>query len=175
MRFSTAASAAALVAGASASYSNATIPSGTGSHPVYTTEVLTAFTTYCPSPTEIVHSSKTYTVTEATTLTITDCPCTVTKPISSAVVTYCPTCPPTGSDVPAVPIPTGSVSYSNGTVPIVPPTPTSVPGAASSSVAPTAGTTTGAAAPTFTGAANKAFAASGAGLAGLLGLAAYIL
>jgi hypothetical protein len=28
---------------------------------------------------------------------------------------------------------------------------------------------------TFTGAANKAFAASGAGLAGLVGLAAYIL
>lgn len=31
------------------------------------------------------------------------------------------------------------------------------------------------AAPTFTGAANQAFAASGAGLAGLLGLAAFML
>jgi hypothetical protein len=36
-------------------------------------------------------------------------------------------------------------------------------------------TSTYAAAPTFTGAAGKAFAASGAGLAGLVGLAAYIL
>lgn len=47
---------------------------------VYTTEVLTALTTYCPAATTLVHGSKTYTVTEATTLTITDCPCTVSKP-----------------------------------------------------------------------------------------------
>ncbi|KAL5316556.1 hypothetical protein ACEPPN_015605 [Leptodophora sp. 'Broadleaf-Isolate-01'] len=46
---------------------------------VYETITTTAITTYCPYPTEIVHNSKTYTVTEATTLTITDCPCTVTK------------------------------------------------------------------------------------------------
>ncbi len=55
MRFSTVATAsAALVAGASA-YSNGT---------VYTTEVVTSFTTYCPSPTTVVHNSQTYTVTE---------------------------------------------------------------------------------------------------------------
>ncbi|KAL6914390.1 hypothetical protein FSST1_012150 [Fusarium sambucinum] len=48
--------------------------------PVYTTEVLTAITTYCPEPTTLTHGNKTYTVTEPTTLTITDCPCTVTKP-----------------------------------------------------------------------------------------------
>ena len=45
----------------------------------YETVTLTAITTYCPYPTEVVHNSKTYTVTEATTLTITDCPCTITK------------------------------------------------------------------------------------------------
>ncbi|RGP59316.1 putative sed1-abundant cell surface glyco [Fusarium longipes] len=46
---------------------------------VYTTEVVTAITTYCPEPTTLTHGNKTYTVTEPTTFTITDCPCTVTK------------------------------------------------------------------------------------------------
>jgi hypothetical protein len=45
----------------------------------YTTIVTTAYTTYCPYATEVVQNGKTYTVTEATTLTITDCPCTLTK------------------------------------------------------------------------------------------------
>jgi hypothetical protein len=49
---------------------------------VYTTEVVTALTTYCPEPTTLTHGNKTYTVTEPTTFTITDCPCTVTKPQS---------------------------------------------------------------------------------------------
>lgn len=49
------AASAALVAGANA-LSNATIE--------YTTEVLTAYTTYCPYSTSIVHNSQTYTVTE---------------------------------------------------------------------------------------------------------------
>ena len=49
------AASAALVAGANA-WANDTI--------VYTTEVLTAYTTYCPAATSIVHNSKTYTVTE---------------------------------------------------------------------------------------------------------------
>jgi hypothetical protein len=62
----------------------------------YTTEVVTAFTTYCPTPTTFWHAGVTYTVTEvgfvnttvypkqqltltqATTITITDCPCTIT-------------------------------------------------------------------------------------------------
>jgi hypothetical protein len=46
---------------------------------VYTTIVTTAITTYCPYATEVTHGGKTYTVTEATTLTITDCPCTLTQ------------------------------------------------------------------------------------------------
>lgn len=47
------------------------------------TEVVTAYTTYCPEPTEITQNGKVYTVTEATTLTITDCPCTITHAPSS--------------------------------------------------------------------------------------------
>ncbi|KPM46319.1 hypothetical protein AK830_g24 [Neonectria ditissima] len=52
--------------------------------PVYTTEVLTAITTYCPEPTTLSFNNKTYTITEPTTFTITDCPCTVSKPYSPA-------------------------------------------------------------------------------------------
>ncbi|KAG5986228.1 hypothetical protein E4U43_005612 [Claviceps pusilla] len=57
---------------------------------VYTTEVVTAFTTYCPAATMIHIGNKTYTVTSATTLTITDCPCTIHKPV--------PTGPAGGAD-----------------------------------------------------------------------------
>ncbi|SCV03942.1 LAMI_0H12178g1_1 [Lachancea mirantina] len=42
-------------------------------------EVVTELTTYCPEPTTIVTNGATYTVTSATTLTITECPCTVTR------------------------------------------------------------------------------------------------
>lgn len=45
-----------LVAGANAIYSYDNV--------TYTTEVVTAYTTVCPTPTEIVHGSQTYTVTE---------------------------------------------------------------------------------------------------------------
>ena len=47
---------AGLVAAVSASYN--------GTTPVYTTEVVTAYTTYCPEPTSIVHNNMTYTITE---------------------------------------------------------------------------------------------------------------
>jgi hypothetical protein len=53
------------------------------------TEVVDVYTTYCPGPTEITHGSKTYTVTEATTLTITDCPCTITKPVTTTSSVIC--------------------------------------------------------------------------------------
>ena len=63
MRFTVAAFAAALVAGASASsYQNATT--------LYTTEVVTAYTTYCPAATSIVHGNITYTVTEVRDISI---------------------------------------------------------------------------------------------------------
>jgi hypothetical protein len=58
----------------------------------YTTEVVTAYTTYCPGPTIITHSDKVYTITSATTLTITDCPCTVVKPVTTSSIVACHTC-----------------------------------------------------------------------------------
>ena len=51
------AASAALVAGANA-WGNVT----------YTTEVVTAYTTYCPKPTQVVHGAKTYTVTKVSIL-----------------------------------------------------------------------------------------------------------
>lgn len=72
-------------------------PNGTTAYTTKT-EVVTEYTTYCPYPTTIVTNGGTYIVTSATTLTITNCPCTLTHTIpeysssasyaeSSAVVT----------------------------------------------------------------------------------------
>ena len=104
----------------------------------YTTEVHTAYTTYCPASTTFSMGGTTYTVTEvslsdlngildapelqrdnlnielklsasqspkssllklkltilfqATTLTITNCPCTIVKPVTTSSVVYCNTC-----------------------------------------------------------------------------------
>ncbi|KAL8938854.1 MAG: hypothetical protein Q9216_003670 [Gyalolechia sp. 2 TL-2023] len=92
MRSSMIAASAALVAGAAATHYN-------GTEPVqYTTEIVTAYETYCPAPTQVTHGGVTYTVTEATTLTITNCPCTVTKPMSNA-----PVVAPTSPAAPVVP------------------------------------------------------------------------
>jgi hypothetical protein len=168
MRFSTAvAASAAFVAGANAW--------GNYTGPVYTTEVVTAFTTFCPEATKITHGGVTYAVTEATTLTITNCPCTVTRPVSSSVVTSCTSTPaavyssvaPVYSSVAPVysSAPAYSAPYVNASTPAYTPPASSVVGTGSHT-APVA---------TFTGAANKAFAASGAGLAAVFGFAAYIL
>lgn len=138
MKFSVAAVVAAAVVGVSA-----------GSNVTYVTEVVTALTTFCPEPTQITHDGKTYTITKATTLTITDCPCTVTKPVYTSKVVECNTCgggnytkpPPTKT--PTTPAGTGSVTTTKGTS------------------VPTAG-------------AGKLAALSGAGLAGIVGLAAFL-
>ncbi|KAK3051422.1 hypothetical protein LTR09_007445 [Extremus antarcticus] len=55
----------------------------------WTTEVVTAWTTFCPKATEITHGGQTYTATEATTLVITNCPggCTVSYPATSWATT----------------------------------------------------------------------------------------
>jgi hypothetical protein len=133
---------AALVATASAGgYYN-------GTTPVYTTEVVTSYTTYCPYPTTVVHGEKTYTVTEATTLTITDCPCTIVKPVTTSSVVA-----PPPTHVPVYP--NATITTEVGTTAV----PTSKP------------STT----PIEANSGNKAMAFSGASLAGLLGLAAYIL
>jgi len=86
-------------------------------------------------------------VTEATTLTITNCPCTITKPVTTqtyAAPTYANT---------TAPAPTKSVTKV-GTI----------------SATGTSGPTTLA-----TAGAGKAAALSGGALAGVLGLAAFIL
>lgn len=46
---------------------------------VTTTKVVSAYTTYCPEPTTFELGGKTYEVEEPTTLTITDCPCTIVE------------------------------------------------------------------------------------------------
>ncbi|KUI58469.1 Clock-controlled protein 6 [Cytospora mali] len=97
----------------------------------YTTEIVTAVTTFCPEATVLTHAGSTYTISSATTLTITDCPCTITKPVTVASSVSCVTC--SASSAPA---------YTNGT-----------------GVYPT----------------SSAAALSGAGLAGVLGLAAFFL
>jgi hypothetical protein len=159
MRYSVA--VAALVATASASY-NYTTPAAPV-YPVYTTEVVTGYETYCPSATEITHGGKTYTVTEATTLTITDCPCTITKPVETPAYTPAPVETPVYSSAAPVetPVYSSPAPYypsTNGTS-VAPPAPTGTTPAATT------------APPAFTGAASKA----SVGLAAVLGFAAYLL
>ena len=54
-------------------------PHPTTHHEVTTTKVVSRYTTWCPEPTTVCIGSKTYTVTKPTTLTVTDCPCTITE------------------------------------------------------------------------------------------------
>ncbi|KAK7969452.1 clock-controlled 6 (CCG-6) [Apiospora saccharicola] len=143
----------------------ATAPANNGtvssSAPVvkYTTEVVNQYTTYCPGPTTITHGTKTYTVTAPTTLTITDCPCTVSKPVftTSAVVCNGASC----SGKPAPP-----PTYNNGTVPAVPAQPTTLAPAPTGGypTKPTQATTPSAPIPTA-GAAKVAFGGFAAAIA----------
>jgi len=55
-----------------------------------TTTVVSSYVTYCPYPTTITENGYEYTVTEATTLTITNCPCTRTMTCSTTSTTSCP-------------------------------------------------------------------------------------
>ncbi|KAI4726024.1 hypothetical protein E4T49_06240 [Aureobasidium sp. EXF-10728] len=58
---------------------------------VYMTEVVTALTTVCPAPTAGAYTttihSNVYTVSSATTITVTNCPCTVSSKVPAASVT----------------------------------------------------------------------------------------
>ncbi|KAF3318488.1 hypothetical protein TWF173_007895 [Orbilia oligospora] len=125
-----------------------------------TTTVVTAYTTYCPYPTEIVEGTKTYTVTEATTLTITDCPCTRTLTCSTTTST---SCPPTSTPVYTKPPVETTPVY---TPPAPEPTPTYVP--------PPSYNTTVPPPPVATGAASSMKMASGA-LVAVFGAAAMLL
>lgn len=66
---------AAVVPGGSQYYPDMEHRNGT----VTTTRVVNAYTTYCPEPTTFELGGKTYEVAEPTTLTITECPCTIVE------------------------------------------------------------------------------------------------
>ncbi|KAI6783025.1 uncharacterized protein J7T54_002187 [Emericellopsis cladophorae] len=56
--------------------------------PVATVTVVTTdYELYCPGPTTFIHKNATYTATTETTLTITNCPCTITTVLPPAVTT----------------------------------------------------------------------------------------
>jgi hypothetical protein len=146
MQFSTFAAVAALAATAQAYY-----PTSNSSSVVvdYVTDVVTSYTTYCPYATTLTYNSVTYTITEATTLTVTNCPCTIVKPVTTTSV-VAPSYPVHNTTAPCTTTAVGTTSkYATST-----PTPT-----------PSTITTSG---------ANR-FALSGASLAALLGVAAFIL
>jgi len=141
---------------------NAVAVAGNGT--IIVTEVVPSYVTYCPGPTEITHGHTTYTVTEATTLTITNCPggCTITRPVTTSSVVVCHTCTQVPTAVPPPPPP-----HNNGTVP-VPPTQPAPP------TKPAPPTTPPTVTPPPNSGAGKAMAVSGAGLAGLLAVAAFL-
>jgi len=158
MLFAKALAVAAMTAGVvSATYANGTV--------VYTTDIYTAYTTVCPEATSLTFNGVTYAVTESTTLTITNCPCTVVKPVTTSSTVICSTCAPTA------PV------YVNSTTAAI--TAPAAPATTSMAVVGTTSaiTSTGAAATTspFAGGANKAVVISGGSLAGLIGFAAYFL
>ncbi|KYK60414.1 hypothetical protein DCS_01551 [Drechmeria coniospora] len=182
MKF-TAAAVLAAAAGATAHYA---------SNVTYVTEVVNSYVTYCPSPTILVHGSKTYHVStvrlvypppsrpapesrrpavisrpwpslprepklteklQPGTVTITDCPCTISKPVIPTTAVVCHNCAP---------------GYKNVTVPAKP-TVVPTPVGTGSPIPPKEP------APIATAGAAKAVALTGAGLAGIVGLAAFIL
>jgi len=150
MRFSIAA-IVALAAGAFAhSHSSAASPTE-----AYTTEVVTSYTTFCPVATTLTFSGTTYVVSTPTTLTLTGSSYTVTRPLLSSTITICNACA-SGTAPTAVSstIPTVSPVYTGSTIAVT-------------------STTTGPA-PLFTGGANR-MAGAGATLAGLAGVAAFLL
>ncbi|KAM0344981.1 hypothetical protein ACHAPU_006860 [Fusarium lateritium] len=81
MGFIQSATIASVLLGAATASPHYAPPSNETVH--YTTEVVTHLTTYCPAATTLTYGDKTYTVTEATTLTIEDCSCTITKPVAT--------------------------------------------------------------------------------------------
>merc|ERR1712070_883065 len=176
MRFTAAVAAAGLAGAATAAHMGNSTMAASASD-VYVTDVVTAYTTYCPEPTKITHKGETYTVSEATTLTITNCPsgCTVTKPASSAVVSSAPVVPETTAPVEtapvettpvAMPMPSAGAPYpsANGTT-----TAPYAPGVPAGTGSSATGSST---APAYTGAANQAYLSASAGFLALFGLVA---
>jgi len=151
MQFSYAALAASLVAYAAAGYpvSNSTASA------VWVTDVVDVYTTVCPFATTFAANGITYIATESETITITNCPCTVSKL--------------TTPSAPAAPFVFVNATSAGAAATPAPPAAKVQPSAA-------APTTVNPAAAVFTGAAaNNVVVGSTVSLAGLLGLVAYIL
>ncbi|KAI6945499.1 hypothetical protein KC341_g3 [Hortaea werneckii] len=109
----------AISATSSVSETTATANATSSTGDVYVTEVVDKFTTYCPYATSFTAGGKTYTVSSATTLTVTDCPggCTVSKPASmSAPTTAAPVTTAMSSSKSAAVMTTGGVP-ANGSAP----------------------------------------------------------
>jgi len=175
MRFAV---ASAAVVGVAAAQWGSSAPNATASD-VYVTEVVTAFTTFCPEATLLTHAGSTITVSQATTLTITNCHggCTITHLSSSST----PVAPVSES---STLVPYTSVSASSSASPVAPVSYSSAPVIApypsSNGTTPAGPTGTAAASGTssatsssvpYTGAATKLNVA-GAGLLALFGLVA---
>lgn len=122
-------------------------PSPSAYPPVYETTVVSEYTTVCPGPTEVpIGPGKTITVSESTTLTITDCPCTISKPVytpgpsppaytpgspAPPAYTSAPYYPPANSSAPYVPVPPPSgTGVPTSVYPTGTPSPSEFPGAA---------------------------------------------
>ncbi|TQN64539.1 Clock-controlled protein 6 [Colletotrichum shisoi] len=114
MKFSQLVSAAGLVTCAQAG--------GTDARTIYTAVITTAYETYCPSPTTFIHQNVTYTATSATTLTITNCPCTITTHQPPPYTTTKTIYPPPAVNTTVVPPPVLSTTIK--TIKTPPPKPT---------------------------------------------------
>ncbi|PNS15730.1 Septation initiation network scaffold protein cdc11 [Sphaceloma murrayae] len=114
-------------------------------HQTTTTVVVSSFTTYCPEPTIVSYGTQTFTVTSATTLTITDCPCTITKPVPSTTAVPPPATTPSTTSMPSPPSPpvVHPPTYSNSTSPpVYPNTTTTIPAPPASETHPVLSSTT---------------------------------
>ncbi|KAK5733843.1 hypothetical protein LTR17_009395 [Elasticomyces elasticus] len=164
MRFAVA--TAALI-GAATAQNATTLP------PVYVTDVVTAYTTFCPEATEITHAGQTYTVSSATTLTITNCPggCTITSlstPVAPVTVSSAIGQPSASTTaVPVVPVPSAASS-----APYYPSSNGTVPAPSSSGAASSTGSSSSSTPSPYTGAASKTYFSAGAGFLALFGLVA---
>jgi len=133
-----------------------------GSYVDYVTSTVDFYTTVCPASSTLVYGGSTYTNTKTVSSKITlPCPCTIVTPVTkySTATSVCSTTTP------------AAVYVSKNTTAVYAPaakTTTSAPAGTSVAVAGTSSTA-------ITAGAGKTMVFSGATLAGLLGLAAYIL
>ncbi|KAJ0418155.1 hypothetical protein BJY00DRAFT_315214 [Aspergillus carlsbadensis] len=152
MKFSFAAVAAFLAVGA--------VAHGADSED-YTTVVVTEYTTYCPKATTLTAGTETVPVETPGTVTLSNGPYTITRPLITTTITRCKACSSTAIPTPSVPvIPTS--------IPVIPSAPTDV------HPEPTGPATTTPAPPAFTGGASRAAVGAGA-MAGLFGVVAALL